>query len=378
MSMSDAIVVLDPGHGGTEPCGKSSPYGARQAGMAEKDVNLELARQVAAKLGGHRVVMTRNGDTNLSLEERANMTRGYGGRVLFVSLHSSPGGRGGGAETWVHTRANRSSELLAESIQNRLAGYGGAALGVYRGDLAVLEPDAQESEGACMVEAEVPVDDGMEPAPEDLEPVSKAIASGIREHLATAASGNAVEVVVGSSGWGDRAAQALRSGRAVRFVFTGRTAQRALEAIATIAAERGIRLSESPQEVLRQLRQRFPDIRSRLSAIGEHGRRLWNRLTSSQGHVGEAQELITATTIVVIIVAVAVLLGITIVELFRYMNYRREEESIGEWVRGRDISGIRVNGGGMLTFEVDDEGHWHVGLGDTRDLSVEVEPSSRR
>jgi N-acetylmuramoyl-L-alanine amidase len=75
-------VVLDPGHGGRDP-------GALGAdGLREKDLTLRLARALRPRLiaRGFRVVLTRDADRTLSLEERTAFAEGVGGD-LFVSLH---------------------------------------------------------------------------------------------------------------------------------------------------------------------------------------------------------------------------------------------------------------------------------------------------
>ncbi len=77
-------VVLDPGHGGRDP-GAVGAYG-----LQEKDVTLRLARALRPRLvaRGFRVVMTRDGDQTLSLEERTAFAEGVGGDV-FISLHTN-------------------------------------------------------------------------------------------------------------------------------------------------------------------------------------------------------------------------------------------------------------------------------------------------
>jgi N-acetylmuramoyl-L-alanine amidase len=77
-------VVLDPGHGGRDP-GALGAYGLR-----EKDVTLRLARALRPRLvaRGFRVVLTRDSDRTLSLEERTALAEGVGGDV-FVSLHTN-------------------------------------------------------------------------------------------------------------------------------------------------------------------------------------------------------------------------------------------------------------------------------------------------
>src|SRR5215207_4039398 len=46
-------IIIDAGHGGSEPAGNSSAYGGRgQRGVVEKDVTLDIAKHVVARLGG--------------------------------------------------------------------------------------------------------------------------------------------------------------------------------------------------------------------------------------------------------------------------------------------------------------------------------------
>jgi len=75
-------VVVDAGHGGHDP-GALGLYGLR-----EKDVTLRLARLLRERLQkeGFRVVMTRETDRTLDLEERTAIAEGANGDV-FVSLH---------------------------------------------------------------------------------------------------------------------------------------------------------------------------------------------------------------------------------------------------------------------------------------------------
>ncbi len=77
-------IVLDPGHGGSDP----GAIGV--GGLREKDVTLRLALALEPKLRarGFSVVMTRNGDRTLSLEERTAIAEASGGDV-FVSLHAN-------------------------------------------------------------------------------------------------------------------------------------------------------------------------------------------------------------------------------------------------------------------------------------------------
>ena len=76
-------VCLDPGHGGKDP-GATGPHG-----IHEKDVVLRIARILKRKLEktyGFRVIMTRNRDIFIPLEQRVAFANSKGAD-LFVSIH---------------------------------------------------------------------------------------------------------------------------------------------------------------------------------------------------------------------------------------------------------------------------------------------------
>jgi N-acetylmuramoyl-L-alanine amidase len=107
---SRPLVVIDPGHGGHDP-------GASSAGVKEKLLTLGLARALREELlrgGGIRVALTRDDDTFLVLEERAEIARRLGAD-LFLSIHAdSAGDREGVSGASVYTlSATASSEAAA-------------------------------------------------------------------------------------------------------------------------------------------------------------------------------------------------------------------------------------------------------------------------
>jgi N-acetylmuramoyl-L-alanine amidase len=86
LALGVQTIVIDPGHGGSDP---GAPGYLK--GVWEKDIVLELARNLADKLR-HRlqctVILTRESDKKLALEERtaiANTRRAD----LFISLHTN-------------------------------------------------------------------------------------------------------------------------------------------------------------------------------------------------------------------------------------------------------------------------------------------------
>lgn len=81
----DFTVVIDAGHGGHD-------VGATDHGAREKDINLGVASKLEAlikkKLKDVNVVMTRNSDNFISLQERANIANRNRGD-LFISIHTN-------------------------------------------------------------------------------------------------------------------------------------------------------------------------------------------------------------------------------------------------------------------------------------------------
>ena len=83
LSKSFKTIVIDPGHGGKDP-------GARgQRGTEEKDITLRVAlklRDILNRQPGLRVLMTRERDVFVELEDRAKFANGNEAD-LFVSIH---------------------------------------------------------------------------------------------------------------------------------------------------------------------------------------------------------------------------------------------------------------------------------------------------
>ncbi|MER3553894.1 MAG: N-acetylmuramoyl-L-alanine amidase [Meiothermus sp.] len=79
-------VVLDPGHGG--------PDTGAQGLVVEKEVNLEVAKRVAALLqgAGVEVILTRSSDTAFSADKRTDLTARVNlakGKSVYISIHSN-------------------------------------------------------------------------------------------------------------------------------------------------------------------------------------------------------------------------------------------------------------------------------------------------
>ncbi len=105
----DIVVAIDPGHGGNDP----GAIGPRR--KQEKDVNLAIAKQAAARINavpGMRAVLTRTGDYFVDLNRRSEIARKHKAHLL-VSVHADgfhqPQPRG--ASVWVLSRRRANSEI---------------------------------------------------------------------------------------------------------------------------------------------------------------------------------------------------------------------------------------------------------------------------
>ncbi|NNL86391.1 MAG: N-acetylmuramoyl-L-alanine amidase [Myxococcales bacterium] len=111
----ERIVVVDPGHGGRDP--GAIGIGRRK----EKDVTLAVSQELRRELQerGFRVIMTREDDRWLSLEERTAIAEGHGA-ALFVSVHANaaPNKRAHGIETYYLDRASRRQTLRVAAHEN--------------------------------------------------------------------------------------------------------------------------------------------------------------------------------------------------------------------------------------------------------------------
>lgn len=119
-------ICLDPGHGGND----SGAIGVNN--VYEKNLTLKIAQYCKQELEKYdcNVVMTRTGDTNPSLEDRANFAKSQGAQYLIsIHLNSAAGGGAVGAEVYypnTHWRPDisQNGKNVAQAIQNQLVSLG--------------------------------------------------------------------------------------------------------------------------------------------------------------------------------------------------------------------------------------------------------------
>jgi N-acetylmuramoyl-L-alanine amidase len=108
-------IVVDPGHGGEDP-GAIGVGGVREAA-----VTLRIARALRPKLEalGLRVVLTRESDRTVSLEERTAIAEGMQGD-LFLSIHANAAPRRAlqGIETYYLDKSHERHTLRVAALEN--------------------------------------------------------------------------------------------------------------------------------------------------------------------------------------------------------------------------------------------------------------------
>jgi N-acetylmuramoyl-L-alanine amidase len=116
-------IVLDAGHGGKDP-------GARGVnGVLEKEVVLAIAlelRDLLQRMTGVKVVLTRDRDVFLSLEERTAIANAEEAD-LFVSIHAnaSPNSASSGIETYYLNNTDDQATLRLAALENGLVSVTG-------------------------------------------------------------------------------------------------------------------------------------------------------------------------------------------------------------------------------------------------------------
>jgi len=108
-------IVIDPGHGGKDP-------GAMSNQMLEKDIVLEIAQKLRPKLQhllNCEVILTRNDDTYLTLEERTAIANTEEAD-LFISLHLNAhhSGESKGLETYFLNLSTNAEAMRVAAMEN--------------------------------------------------------------------------------------------------------------------------------------------------------------------------------------------------------------------------------------------------------------------
>lgn len=144
-SPSNLVVVLDPGHGGSETGAEG------KTGIFEKEVTLDIARRLKAILGGRSdvtVLLTRETDEAIGLDERTALAN-QNHADLFVSIHvnSAPRSDARGAETYFLALKAKDEEIRTlAAIENNAAGVDRERMGDVPQGLELILWDLAQSQ----------------------------------------------------------------------------------------------------------------------------------------------------------------------------------------------------------------------------------------
>lgn len=111
------LIMLDAGHGGVD-------YGAIRSGINEKDINLDVAKRVQSILErkGYNVLLTREADETLSLQERVDLAE-KAEPEIFVSVHVNASEKPEitGMEThYYHDYSKDLAEVIQKNMTNTI------------------------------------------------------------------------------------------------------------------------------------------------------------------------------------------------------------------------------------------------------------------
>jgi N-acetylmuramoyl-L-alanine amidase len=123
---SKVTVVIDAGHGGSDP----GHLSANKNHLPEKDLNLLIAKKVGTYLTdliqNVEVIYTRTDDSFVSLEDRVEIANAKN-VDYFISIHCNANERHKikGTESHVHTMSSKKSVALARSFEKEFSGKAG-------------------------------------------------------------------------------------------------------------------------------------------------------------------------------------------------------------------------------------------------------------
>ncbi len=125
-------IILDPGHGGKDA-------GAVNSLGTEAQYNLDVATRLKSLLEkqGFRVLLTRDSNRYLTLQERVNLANRVNENAIFISIHFNAGGTARGLETFTLSPVG-------------VAHYG---RGVNEGDFITRQGNAQDSANVALATA---------------------------------------------------------------------------------------------------------------------------------------------------------------------------------------------------------------------------------
>lgn len=193
-TLAGLTIVIDPGHGSIQPGGWADPGAIGPGGLYESEVVLDIGRKVAHLLNqaGATVILTRSGDTALTLEGRAQIANDVQADA-FVSIHANASASPRQKGTSVYFYAPYDSPLgdqrytrkhLAQSIQTEMVRSTGLLdLGTLESNFKVLRETVIPSVLVETAFISNPAEEKLLQDPQFRSKIAQAIARGIERHF---------------------------------------------------------------------------------------------------------------------------------------------------------------------------------------------------
>lgn len=142
------LIVIDPGHGGSDHGAKieTTISRSKKTIIMEKDLTLKLAKDLARELliKGHKAILTRNDDRELSLPDRTALANRLKANI-FISIHmnSSPENVrvSGGFETYILNHATDESSKRLADLENKVLQESEAAIKTASSNVSLIMKD---------------------------------------------------------------------------------------------------------------------------------------------------------------------------------------------------------------------------------------------
>jgi len=176
--LADRRIVIDPGHGGRDS-------GAPGRTLLEKDVNLDVAHQVAARLMalGVQTVLTRDSDVFVDLYDRPELANRLGAD-LFVSIHCNAMPKpntGRGTETYYYHARSRCLGLVMHAAL--VQALGRRDNGLRRANFCVIRETEMPSVLVELMYLNTDEEEALLRRPEVRAAAAQAICEGLRQYV---------------------------------------------------------------------------------------------------------------------------------------------------------------------------------------------------
>ncbi len=123
---SSILILIDPGHGGTDPGHLSSDENLKQEKELALEISLKVGNYLSHNMTHVEVMYTRTGDTYPTLDERVDMANDNNvDYMLSIHINGNPNTSVYGTETHIHNYDAKDAHSWAKAIQGQFKNRAG-------------------------------------------------------------------------------------------------------------------------------------------------------------------------------------------------------------------------------------------------------------